>query len=88
MGSILAPFTHVQRGRPALLRLLRGLLGGYLGFALFCFTLAASLRPLGVPAAFGLGCVVALLCQGAQLWRHRHRAGVAAEALQTAEPAS
>jgi hypothetical protein len=64
---VLATFTHAQRGAEEVQRLLRWLLGGYGAFALFCFTLAIALRPLGTAAAFALAALVALLTQGAIL---------------------
>lgn len=71
IASVLAVFTHSQRGHPEVLRLLRGLLLGYAAYALFCFALALTLRPLGTAEAFALAIGVALLCQAAVLWRQR-----------------
>jgi hypothetical protein len=67
IATVLSTFTHAQRGTDELLRLLRGLISGYGAFALFCFTLAISLRHLDVAGAFALATVVALLVQGAAL---------------------
>lgn len=61
--TVLATFTHAQRGSDELLRLLRGLLGGFGAFALFCFTLALSLHRLDTAAAFALATALALLMQ-------------------------
>jgi hypothetical protein len=61
--TVLATFTHAQRGTDELLRLLRGLVGGFGAFALFCFTLAVSLRHLDTAAAFALATVLALMTQ-------------------------
>ena len=64
IATVLATFTHAQRGVDETLRLLRGLISGFGAFALFCFTLAVSLRSLGIAA--GLRCsrrAVALLTQ-------------------------
>lgn len=81
VGSVLAAFTHGQRGAAELIHLLRGLLLGYGAFGLFCFTLAVSLTPLGIAAAFGLACVAALLCQGSVLaWQRMRAARDTAEA--------
>ena len=44
IATVLATFTHAQRGTDELLRLLRGMLSGFGAFALFCFTLAVSLH--------------------------------------------
>lgn len=67
IATVLAIFTHAQHGVDEARRLLRWLLGGYGAFALFCFVLAVTLRPLGIPAAFALATGVALLTQGALL---------------------
>jgi len=64
IASVLAAFTHAQRGSAYAQRLLRGLVAGFVAFALFCFTLAVSLRSLGIGAAFALASGVALLTQG------------------------
>jgi len=63
IASVLAAFTHVQRGSGDVQRLLRGLVAGFGAFALFCFTLAVSLRALGVAGAFALASAVALATQ-------------------------
>ena len=63
IATVLATFTHAQRGADETLRLLRGLISGFGAFALFCFTLAVSLRPLGTAAGFLLATAVALLTQ-------------------------
>jgi hypothetical protein len=63
IATVLATFTHAQRGAQETLRLLRGMLAGYVAFALFCFALAVSLPPLGVAGAFALATTVALLTQ-------------------------
>ena len=88
IATVLAIFTHAQHGSLEVQRLLRWLLGGYGAFALFCFTLAVSLKPLGTAAGFALATAVALVTQGAILaliappqtlsraswWRMRSRA--------------
>jgi len=61
--TVLATFTHAQRGNDELLRLLRGLISGFGAFALFCFTLAISLHSLHTGAAFALATALALLTQ-------------------------
>jgi hypothetical protein len=65
IATVLATFTHAQRGSDEVQRLLRWLLGGYGAFALFCFVLAVALRPLGTGAAFALATLTALGVQGA-----------------------
>ena len=64
VASVLAVFTHAQRGADEFLRLARGLIAGFFAFALFCFTLSVSLRTLGIAAAFVLATGVAVLVQG------------------------
>jgi hypothetical protein len=61
--TVLATFTHAQRGTGELLRMLRGLVGGFGAFALFCFTLAIALRHVDTATAFALASVLALLMQ-------------------------
>jgi hypothetical protein len=65
--TVLATFTHAQRGSDELLRLLRGLVGGFGAFALFCATLALALRRLDTAAAFALATALALLVQSVVL---------------------
>ncbi len=65
--TVLATFTHAQRGSNELLRLLRGMISGFAAFALFCFTLAVSLRPLGTAYAFALATALALLTQASAI---------------------
>jgi hypothetical protein len=67
IATVMATFTHAQRGSDELLRLLRGLLSGFGAFALFCFTLAETLRSLHTAAAFALATALALLFQGVAL---------------------
>jgi hypothetical protein len=64
VASVLAVFTHAQRGADEFLRLGRGLIAGFFAFALFCFTLSVSLRTLGIAGAFALSTGVAALVQG------------------------
>jgi hypothetical protein len=67
IASVLATFTHSQRGVDETLRLLRGLITGFGAFALFCFTLALSLRTLDVAEAFALATGLALFTQSVLL---------------------
>jgi hypothetical protein len=83
IATVLATFTHAQHGAEEVQRLLRWLLGGYGAFALFCFTLAIALRPLGTGAAFALATGAALLTQAvvlATIARARRRPAVPAGA--------
>jgi len=63
IATVLATFTHAQRGPDELLRLLRGLVSGFGAFALFCFALSMSLRSVDTAAAFALATALALLVQ-------------------------
>jgi hypothetical protein len=83
MATVLATFTHAQRGTDELLRLLRGLLSGFGAFALFCFTLSMSLRTLDISSAFALATAVALLTQSVVL--ALTRGGLAADAPSASE---
>ena len=67
IATVLAVFTHVQRGTGELVRLLRGMVSGFAAFALFFFTLAMTLRHLPTGAAFALATSLALLTQGVAL---------------------
>jgi hypothetical protein len=67
IATVLATFTHAQRGTDELLRLLRGLVSGLVAFALFCFVLAISLRHVSIASAFALATAVALATQAAAL---------------------
>lgn len=69
--TVLVTFTHAQRGAGDAVRLLRGMLSGYIAFALFCFTLAVSLQAWGATGAFVAATVVALLGQCALIARAR-----------------
>jgi hypothetical protein len=83
IATVLATFTHAQRGTDELLRLLRGLVSGFAAFALFFFVLAVSLRRLDTSAAFALATLLALLIQGGALAVARQRerqVGVASRA--------
>jgi len=91
IASVLATFTHAQRGADEFLRLARGLISGFFAFALFCFTLAVTLRTLPIAAAFVLASGLAVLIQGLLL-AHARRTPVSAQpvtgALATREGAS
>jgi hypothetical protein len=65
--SVLAAVTHAQRGAPDAVRLLRGMLAGFVAFALACFTVAVALPATTVLLAFVAATAVALLTQGALL---------------------
>jgi hypothetical protein len=87
--SVLAAFTLAQGGAAETVRLLRGMLIGFVAFALFCATLAVSLGDLGTGWAFALATAVALATQAIVLALTRRRAGEIAEparALASLEP--
>jgi hypothetical protein len=72
IATVLATFTHAQRGSDEAVRLLRGMVTGFGAFALFFFTLAVSLRGLGTGPAFALATAVALATQAVVLYFARH----------------
>jgi len=67
IATVLATFTHAQRGTGELLRLLRGLVSGFAAFALFCFALTELLDGVGVAAAFLCASALAIGAQGLAL---------------------
>jgi hypothetical protein len=78
IATVLATFTHGQRGPDEVLRLLRGMVTGFGAFALFFFTLAVSLRGLGTGPAFALASTIALVSQALVLAFARHEPVAAA----------
>jgi hypothetical protein len=70
-AAILTAFGHHLQGAGTAVSVLRGLLFGLFSFVAFCLVLALGLVPLGIAGAFALAIVVALLVQGASLWRLR-----------------
>jgi hypothetical protein len=90
IATVMATFTHVQRGTEQLLRMLRGLLSGFGAFALFCFSLALLLRHLSTAESFLAATSLALLAQGVvmALSRDQHVALPAAQSVAlTSSPA-
>lgn len=63
IATVLSTFTHAQRGAQEAVHLLRSMVTGFGAFALFCFTLAVSLRSLPTAAAFALASAVAIAVQ-------------------------
>jgi hypothetical protein len=63
IASVLAVFTYAQHGHDDLLRIMRGFLVGLVAYALFCFTLAVTLKRLGIAESFALAAAVALATQ-------------------------
>lgn len=66
-GSILAAFTHAQRGRLATQSLLRGFMLGLSGTVGFYFVLAETLHAVPLAVAFCLALATALVLQAASL---------------------
>jgi uncharacterized membrane protein (GlpM family) len=84
IATVLATFTHAQRGTDELRALLRGLVSGFGAFALFCFTLAIALRSMDTGSAFALATALALLTQAGVLvllaWGGRRQLGTPSRA--------
>ena len=78
--TVLATYTHSQRGANEAVRLLRGMLSGFLAFALFCFTLTISLGASTVATAFVLATVTALIVQAMMFSRARRQTALQSEA--------
>jgi hypothetical protein len=68
LASILAVFTLVQHGAPALQDLLRGMVAGMAAFVVFCALVAALVQPAGIAMAFGAAVVGALAAQATAAW--------------------
>jgi hypothetical protein len=68
--TVLAAFTHAQRGTGDTRRLLRGFVAGFVAYAFFCFALSISLERLGTAVAFILATCLALALQACVVaWR-------------------
>jgi MFS family permease len=80
LASVLAVFTHRRQGPAAVAALLRGMLAGMAGFALFCAVVALLVDRVGIPAAFAAAVVAALAAQGAAVAAGAPPASVAAAA--------
>ncbi|MGJ9417478.1 hypothetical protein ACHAC9_06855 [Massilia sp. CMS3.1] len=61
MSTVLVGFAHVGSGRDSAVALLRGMVVGYFGFAVFCAVLAMQLREGAVGTAFALALCCALV---------------------------
>jgi hypothetical protein len=61
--SVVAPFTLAQHGSTPSIAPLRGLLRGLIGFAAFCFLIAALLLPIGTIPAFAIAFTAAFTVQ-------------------------
>ena len=65
LASILAVFTHEQRGAEALVFLLRGMLSGMAGFVVFCALVAVLVDRAGVGPTFAAAVLAAVCVQAA-----------------------
>jgi hypothetical protein len=63
LASILAVFTHDRHGAAALAALLRGMLSGMAGFAVFCLLVAVLVTRVGITVAFVAAALTALAAQ-------------------------
>jgi hypothetical protein len=59
--SVVCAFTTALAGHAGVLALLRGIVPGLDGFALFCFLIAVTIDKLGGAASFGLAIAVAVI---------------------------
>jgi hypothetical protein len=75
---VLTAFTHSQRGATEARRVLHGLTGGLLSYALFCFTVSVALRGLGTGVAF-LSATAAMLAVQSTLLLFTRRSWPASE---------
>jgi hypothetical protein len=77
IASVLAVFTHILHGDEDVVRILRGFVVALVAYAMFCFTLAVSLRSLGIAGGFTTAIACALAIQALVLmlvwWRGRDR---------------
>lgn len=74
LASVLVVGTHRTTGPDGARRLLRGLLSGLVGFAVFCWLVAVLLDPLGLAGAFAAATGGALVAQAAAALRGARRA--------------
>jgi hypothetical protein len=59
--SVVCAFTTAQAGHAGVLALLRGIVPGLDGFAVFCVLVAVTIDTLGGVAAFGLATAAAVI---------------------------
>jgi uncharacterized membrane protein (GlpM family) len=67
IATVLAAFTHAQRGVDDVRRMSRGMVTGFCAFALFCLTVSLALRTFDIATAFALATLVALATQAIML---------------------
>ena len=63
MSSVLVAFSHRNSGAPFAIHLLRGMVLGFISFAIFCTVLAVALPVFGTAVAFGLAVAAAVIAQ-------------------------
>ena len=63
MSSVLVAFSHRNSGAPFAIHLLRGMVLGFMSFAIFCTVLAVALPVFGTAVAFGLAVAAAVIAQ-------------------------
>jgi hypothetical protein len=63
LACVLAVFTHRERGGPAAIALLRGLLAGMASFVTFCQLIEMLIVPAGIGPAFAVATVAAVIVQ-------------------------
>lgn len=69
LTTIIAAFTHAQRGRAAMVDFLNGYLQSVVGFALFCVVMATTLPGLGLGRALAAALTVQFASHAFLLWR-------------------
>ena len=69
LTTIIAVFTHAQRGRAAMVDFLNGYLQSVVGFALFCVVMAAALPWVGLARALIAALAVQFTSHAFLLWR-------------------
>jgi hypothetical protein len=68
MACVLASFSHPTSGAGFAIRLLRGMVSGFFGLAVFCFSLAVALPTWGTALGFFIALACATLVQAGSLW--------------------
>lgn len=71
LTTIVAAFTHAQRGRTATVAFLNGYLQAVAGFGLFCIVMAVALTRLGLAGALMAALIVQFASHAVLLWSVR-----------------
>jgi hypothetical protein len=66
--SVLVVFTDREAGAPAVIELLRGVLGGTVGFVAFCQVVAELIGPYGTAPAFAAASAIAVIVQALTIY--------------------